>query len=91
MSGRAEPSVEPSSDVPIERRDDGADDRPTENAEPPGQVAVRMAPQLRLIQVGTASAALAVVTAVIALVDYPPDAGSDIWFPVGALVSAVAL
>lgn len=87
MSGRAELPVEPSTDVPT----DQAVDRPTEAAEPPAEVAVRMAPQLRLIQAGTASAALAVATAVIALVDYPGDAGSDIWFPVGALVTALAL
>lgn len=83
MSGRAELPVRPSTDAP--------NDGPTGTADPPAEVAVRMAPQLRLIQAGTASAALAVVTAVIALVAYPGDAGSDIWFPVGALVSAAAL
>lgn len=95
MSGRTEPPLDRSTDLSVDRLPDQAADpsasRPAAVAETPVEVAVRMAPQLRLIQVGTVSALLAAGTAATALVDYPGDAGSDIWFPVGALVGAVVL
>ena len=62
-----------------------------EQTDTPAAAAARMQPHRQLTRFGTGSALLAVVAAVVALIDYPPTTGRDIWFPVGALAAAVVL